>query len=210
MNNASSTINLAELLHELGDIDADRIIWDIQPGSATIDDMRDDAFPMCELIDGTIVRKAMGREESIFAFWLGTLMNNHIVPNRLGTLTGPDVLVRLFPTTLRAADIAFTSRTQYINDKRERAAIGTVIPNLIVEIHSESNRAGEIRRKRIEYFKAGVELVWEIDPRKQIVIVFTDVDRSDTLTVADTLDGGTVLPGFSVKLDKLFATYDDM
>ena len=210
MNQTISTINLAELLHELGDIDADRIVWDIEPGTATIDDMRDDTFPMCELIDGTIVRKAMGKEESLFATFLSHLMASIIIPNHLGSLTGESALVRLLPKTARAPDIAFTSRLRYPGPERDKQAITPMIPNLAVEVLSESNRAGEMKRKRTIYFNAGVELVWQVDIRKQIIDIYTDAETFTRLTLNDTLDGGTVLPGFSVKLDELFATFDDM
>ena len=202
-----TTFNLAELLHELGDIDADRIVWDIEPGTATIDDMQDDAFPMCELIDGTIVRKTMGREESIFTMWLGGYFTTYLRSHPIGHISGPDALVQLFPTTARAADIAFTSRSQYINGVRENSAVATIVPVFMVEVHSLSNRPGAIRRKRIEYFKAGVLLVWEIDPRRRTIEVFTAIDEMETLTDIDTIDAGTIMPGFSIELAELFSSY---
>ena len=208
MNQTISTINLAELLHELGDIDEDRIVWDIEPGTATIDDMQDDAFPMCELIDGTIVRKAMGKEESIFALCLGSYFIEYIRLTNGGQLSGEAALVRLFPQTTRAADLAFTSRARLDTQPNDRSAIATLIPNLMVEILSISNRPGEIKRKRTQYFQAGVELVWQIDPRRQIVDVFTDVDTSTRFTVSDTLDGGSILPNFSIVLADLFSLYE--
>ena len=209
MPNTSSTINLAELLHELGDIDADRIIWAIEPGSATIDDMRDDAFPMCELIDGTIVRKSMGKEESIFALWISSYFIQYIRVTNAGYLAGESTLVQLFPQTTRAADLAYTSLSRCEGGRRDKEAIATVIPNLMVEVLSQSNRPGEMRRKRTEYFRADVEQVWQIDPRKKSVEVFTDVDVSTNLTERDMLDGGTILPGFQIDLAELFSSYEE-
>jgi Uma2 family endonuclease len=63
-------------------------------------------------------------------------------------------------------------------------------------------------RKRLDYFTAGVRLVWEIDPDARTVSVYTGVDTFRTLTAADTLDGGAVLPGFTLTLRDLFAELD--
>jgi Uma2 family endonuclease len=62
----------------------------------------------------------------------------------------------------------------------------------------------EIDRKVAIYREAGVPLVWLVDPFKQTVEVFTATGER-TLTAADTLDGGEVLPGFSLPLAELFA-----
>jgi Uma2 family endonuclease len=62
--------------------------------------------------------------------------------------------------------------------------------------------------KRHDYFAAGVELVWEIDPDARTAVVYTAPAHGTTLTAADTLEGGTVLPGFDLPLATLFAELD--
>jgi Uma2 family endonuclease len=83
-----------------------------------------------------------------------------------------------------------------------------VVPDLAVEVLSKSNSPREMARKRDEYFRAGVRLVWEIDPRTRTVRVYTAVDLFEVLTVADTLTGGDVLLGFTLPLADLFADLD--
>ena len=70
------------------------------------------------------------------------------------------------------------------------------------------SRPGEMAVKRQDYFAAGVELVWEIDPDARTVVVYSSPTQSTTLTAADTLDGGAVLPGFTLPLQQLFAELD--
>ena len=55
-----------------------------------------------------------------------------------------------------------------------------------------------MRQKRRDYFAAGVQLVWEVDPEARTVSVYTDVEGPTVLTQDDTLDGGSVLPGFTL------------
>jgi Uma2 family endonuclease len=62
--------------------------------------------------------------------------------------------------------------------------------------------------KRQDYFSAGVELVWEINPDTRTVAVYKSISQVTTLSESDTLDGGTVLPGFTVRLKELFSELD--
>jgi Uma2 family endonuclease len=59
-------------------------------------------------------------------------------------------------------------------------------------------------RKRREYFVSGVQLVWLVDPDRRTVTVCKSPDESTVLTEADTLDGGTVLPGLELPVRRIF------
>jgi Uma2 family endonuclease len=73
---------------------------------------------------------------------------------------------------------------------------------------AETIPPGEMAAKRRDYFAAGVELVWEIDPDARTVAVYVGVTQVETLGVADTLDGGSVLRGFTLAVQALFAELD--
>jgi Uma2 family endonuclease len=75
---------------------------------------------------------------------------------------------------------------------------------------SPSNTVEEMDEKLRDYFTSGTELVWYVEPDTRSVLVFTDPDRTSAkrLCVADTLDGGTVLPGFTLPVAALFAELD--
>jgi Uma2 family endonuclease len=62
--------------------------------------------------------------------------------------------------------------------------------------------------KRQDYFAAGVELVWEIDPELETATVYTSPTDAAVLGATDILDGGTVLPGFQLSLADLFAEFN--
>lgn len=200
--------NVAELLHRLGDIPADRVRLNPLPGTATVDDLEHPDNKLCELVDGTLVEKAVGWEESFLAYWLGKFLIDFVNPRNLGVITGPDGTVKLFPDLARAPDVAFTSWDRMPGRRRPTEKVPLLAPDLAVEVLSESNTKAEMARKRDEYFRAGVRLVWEIDPRQRSARVYTAADRYTDLTAADTLDGGAVLPGFAVRLADLFAELD--
>jgi Uma2 family endonuclease len=79
---------------------------------------------------------------------------------------------------------------------------------LVVNCFRPGNTPGEMARKRGEYFRAGVRLVWEIDPRARTARVYTSETSFTDLTEADTLDGNPVLPGFTLPLAQVFAELD--
>lgn len=89
-----------------------------------------------------------------------------------------------------------------------KEAVPHVVPDLAVEIWSESNTRREKELKREDYFRSGVRLVWEIDPENRTVDVYTGIAECRELAESDTLDGGEVLPGFELVVRELFKKLD--
>ena len=164
-----------------------------------------EAGVLCELIDGCIVRKDVGRLETFLTAELIFELVSYLRTNPIGFVCTPDLLVRFAPDTLYAPDVTFTSRSRCPGGKLPREQVASVIPNLVVEVLSPSNRPGEMARKLDAYFAAGVELVWVIDPATRSARAYTAPDSFATLTQTDSLDGGAVLPGFALPLRTLFA-----
>ena len=55
-----------------------------------------------------------------------------------------------------------------------------------------------------QYFQAGVRLVWYIDPETKTARSYTGVDDVTQAGQDGMLDGGEVLPGFTLSLKSLF------
>ena len=81
-------------------------------------------------------------------------------------------------------------------------------PDLAVEIRSPGDRQREIDERVADYLRAGTSLVWIVDPRKRTVVVRVAGAEDRTLTEADHLDGGDVLPGFRVAVREVFEDLD--
>jgi Uma2 family endonuclease len=105
----------------------------------------------------------------------------------------------------RQPDVAFVSFKRWAKGRvLENDNAWEVAPDLAAEVVSPTDRAEDVMEKVTEYFQAGVELVWIIYPRLQLVYVYESLIKVRGLTVADTLDGGNVLPGFSTAVAALF------
>lgn len=199
---------LGQLLRRLGDVSPDRVRIVPAPGTATALDLLDPENERCELIDGTLVEKPMGQEESFLGSWLNMILNQFVIAHNLGYVTGEQGIYELPSGPFRGPDIAFTSWERLPGRRRPTDPIPLSAPELVVEILSTSNTPGEMRLKRSEYFRGGVRLLWEIDPRTRTVRAFTAEDQVRELTAADVLTGDPVLPGFVLPLAQLFAELD--
>ena len=207
----SSIRTLADLLDRLGRVPLERIRFHPPPGTATEQDVLDIAARedrLCELIDGVLVEKPMGYGESILAGVLIRVLGIFVVPRNLGHVTGEQGMMRLFPGLVRIPDVAFASWDRFPQRRWTGEPIPDLVPDLAVEVLSESNTPAEMSVKLGEYFSAGVRLVWLVDPSSRTAKVFTAPDDSVTLHEQDVLDGGTVLPGFALSLRDLFAELD--
>jgi Uma2 family endonuclease len=207
-----TTVTIADLLDQLGGIPADRVLLKPLPGTATVQDVIDIEARenrLCELVDGVLVEKPMGMRESVLAMKLGALLLAFIEPRKLGLVAGADGMLQLKVALVRIPDVAFISWSRFPDGRLPTEAAPLVAPDLAVEILSPSNTKREMSRKLREYFEAGAGLVWYIDPDPRTVAVFMNSgDPIAVLTTSDTLDGGEVLPGFTLPLKDLFAALD--
>ena len=196
----------ADILHRLGDIPADRVLINPFPGTATFADL-EESETTCELVDGTLVVKAMGWKESYLACWLIHQLNTFVLPRKLGIVTAPDGTFRLFPDLARAPDVAFTSWDRMPGGLFPDDKVPQLAPDLAIEVWSEGNSPAERVRKRGEYFRAGVRVVWEIDPQAKVVRVYTGDNLFRELTEADALNGADILPGFAIPVADLYVQF---
>jgi Uma2 family endonuclease len=202
---------LADLLAQLGGVAPERVRFRPPPGTATeqdVLDLHDREGRLCELVDGVLVEKAMGFRESCLAVALITLLWSFVRHRNLGLVTSEASLIRLAPGLVRIPDVAFISWERLPDRRMPTEPIPDLAPDLVVEVLSESNTPGEMARKRHEYFAAGVRLVWLVDPVTRTVEVYTTPDQPTVLHKGRTLEGGAVLPGFTLSLQELFAELD--
>jgi Uma2 family endonuclease len=159
---------------------------------------------ICELINGTLVRKAMGAYESLLAMELVVLLGNFLEKWKLGKLTGPDGPARVRPGKLRFPDIGYYSWERLKRHYPKRGSSMKIGPDLAIEILSPDNTEEEMEDKLRDYFGAKVRLVWHIDPRTRTARAYRSLRRFEDIPVDGSLDGGSVLPGFCLNLAALF------
>ncbi|HEX7378447.1 MAG TPA: Uma2 family endonuclease [Pirellulales bacterium] len=207
VEDSTTFLTVSDLAELFGPIPAWRIRNEPAPGTAKESDVieieeREDR--LCELVEGVLVEKTVGYEESCLAAELIALIRNFVKPRKLGKVSSSDGMMRLFPGLIRIPDAAFVSWERY-SKRRGSRKVPDLVPDLAVEVLSEGNTPQEMSRKLDDYFNAGVRLVWFVDPRRRVVEVFSGKKSAKTLGEHETLTGGRVLPGFALPLQELFA-----
>jgi Uma2 family endonuclease len=79
-----------------------------------------------------------------------------------------------------------------------------VVPDLVIEVTSPHDLVEESLQKIDEYFQVGVQIVWVVYPELRRVYVYESPTLICVLATNGTLDGGTVLLGFQLRVDSLF------
>ncbi|MBI2808586.1 MAG: Uma2 family endonuclease [Planctomycetes bacterium] len=202
----SNPRSVSDLLRRLA-VPAERILLDPRPGFAT----EADAIRArhCELIDGTLVEKAMGYYESRLAVAVIYFLERYLDNNPLGFLLDGSGMIRVTKEQIRLPDVSFFSWDHFPDRKLPAGQVLGMVPDLPVEILSPTNTPAEMTRKRREFCAGGAKLVWEVNPATRSVEVFTAPDVSTTLKGDETLDGGDVLPGFRLSIHDWFARAGD-
>jgi Uma2 family endonuclease len=159
-----------------------------------------------EVVDGVRVElPPMSTESTGIATLLTLALGSYGLSRNVG-LPYTEMLIKL-PLNRdrsRKPDVIFVPFTTWPRGQRlPDTAAWDVLPNLCVEVVSPTDRASDLTTKVEEYLEAGVRQVWVVYPRTAVVHVFEVGGAMRRLTRADTLDGGTVLPGLSVPLADL-------
>lgn len=198
---------IEDLVERLGNVSLRRIVLKPPPGRATEQDLlrlMRRTGRLYELVEGTLVEKVMGYLEGSLAAWLIYLIQDYLVTNDLGNLAGADGTMRLMPRLVRIPDVSFVRWDKLPGRTLPVEPTPDLAPDLAIEILSEGNTPGEMARKRKEYFFCGTLQVWLVDPQKRLVLVYVSPDEGVAHSEADTLDGGSVLPGFTLPVKRIF------
>lgn len=130
-------------------------------------------------------------------------VGSHVQRERLGICGTAEsgVLLRRDPDTVRAPDVWFVRAERVPDEVLDEFFPGS--PDLAVEVLSPSDRFSAVVEKARDYLAAGTLLVWVIDPKGRTAAVFFPDGSARLLGEDEALDGGDVLPGFSVTLRDL-------
>ena len=157
------------------------------------------------LIDGELYRMpGAGGTHGLIAITCGGKLDSFVRPRRLGRVfaeTGfrlfPDRVTTLFP------DVAFVRAERMLSPEQLDGFL-RLVPDLAVEIVSPTDYPKLLDQKLAAYAEAGTPEIWVLRPRDQSVEVIRNGRTVALLGPEDTLFGGDLLPGFSIRVGDLF------
>lgn len=156
-----------------------------------------------ELIDGKIVEKMPTEEHGFLVMFLAGEIYIYLKKNPIGRLV-VEVRYQLPEDhhNSRLPDISFTGH------QRSRPIVTTGVvpqmPDLVIEVKSPSDVMLKMREKALSYLSSGAKMVWLVFLHKKEIEVFT-ADHIKVLSIENVLDGGDVLPEFTLALKDIFA-----
>ena len=159
-----------------------------------------------ELIDGEPVERDMGALSGWVGGQIHDFLNQHCRANMLGWVFPADVGFQCFPDrprTLRKSDAAFIRTGRLPNEQIPDGHI-RIAPDLAVEVVSPSDLAYEVDEKVNAYLKAGVRLVWVVNPHIRTVLIYRSDGSVGLVREADELSGEDVVPGFRCPVALIF------
>jgi Uma2 family endonuclease len=160
-----------------------------------------------ELSEGELViMSPAGGSHGVIALQLGWLIKSFVESHNLGYVFGAETGFILGVSddgaeTLRAPDVAFVAHERLPSGAPDRYV--PLAPDLAVEVVSPNDRADAVNRKLLDYLRYQTRLVWLVYPATRTIIVH-DGAAARVLGDKDALDGGEVLPGFSVPVGRVF------
>lgn len=152
--------------------------------------------------DGDIIlMEPTGSEMDIFNLDVVTDLVNWNRQTGAGYVFGNNAGFTLPNGAVRSPDGAFITKLRYeALPMSDRKRFAHICPDFLIEILSESDRERSLQNKMTEWMENGCVLAWMINPHKRETITFSANGTSESKGFEELLEGGSVLPGFSIRL----------
>jgi Uma2 family endonuclease len=105
----------------------------------------------------------------------------------------------------RSPDVSWVSSTRWnALTAAEKGTFPRICPDFVVELRSDSDNLAPLQAKMREYLENGALLGWLIDPKKCRVEIYRAGQDVEILENPLELSGEGVLPGFVMKLQRVW------
>lgn len=157
-----------------------------------------------ELVDGEVRVSPAGFRHGVVSVRLILRLGAFVVERKLGYLLDSSTGYRLPSGNVRAPDVSYAAQER-VPSAIPPIGFADFVPDLAVEVLSPEDSAREVLDKVGEYLRAGVRLVWVIDPADGSAAVYRSLTQVRRIEREGVLDGEDVLPGFTCSLAELVA-----
>lgn len=159
----------------------------------------------CELVNGRVVPLSpAGDIHGKVELRLGSKLLDYADESGRGVAMSGEVgiWIRRDPDTVRGADLLFISHERYA--QRGTSGFLDVPPELVVEVLSPRDRWSEVLEKLADYFEAGVDRVWVVNPKRRLISSYRSLSEIGHFEAGETLADEELLPGFALPVSDLF------
>jgi len=159
-----------------------------------------------ELIDGEIhITAPAGEEHGAIAGNLLAELGHYVRRHRLGQVYTAETgfKIRVDPDTVLCPDAAFVRRER-LDEVKIGKGFRAGAPDLVVEVVSPGDSSNEVEAKVLKWLGAGCAMVIVASPFRRAASVYRSPTDVALLTEDDVIDGGDVVPGWTLSLNELF------
>jgi Uma2 family endonuclease len=153
-----------------------------------------------EFVNGIISKKEPMKQNEFFIvkFLVRLFAKTRAYKNGAELLPEADTYIDEYRK--RIPDLAYFTAQQI-----KQAAQGVkVVPLFVIELLSDSETFTDVELKVRDYFDAGVQTVWYINPRTQTIHSYTSAKTVQIYSDEDTCTAQPALPDFSLVVSHLF------
>ena len=167
---------------------------------------KDDGFRY-ELVRGELIKMSpAGHQHGRIALNLTGPLFQHVKTHNLGAVyaAGTGFKLAVNPDGVRAPDAAFIRRER-VEEVGRTAGFWPGAPDLAAEVVSPGDTYAEVQDKIADWLDAGTRLVVVVNPSTQTVDLYRSRSDIRILTMDDVLDGGEVVPNWTLPVRDIFA-----
>ena len=160
-----------------------------------------------ELVQGELIEMSPSAPfHSEIGVEIAYQIRSYLERENLGRVYGADMgyILSREPDTVRSPDVSVVLTARLPAGRSPTEGFLSAAPDLAVEVLSPNDRPGYVQAKVSDYLTAGTALVWVVDPERRKVTVYDGEGGVQVLGEDQQLDGGAVLPGFSVRVRQFF------
>jgi Uma2 family endonuclease len=129
------------------------------------------------------------------------LLGNWVYPRRLGRVFDSAGGFIMPDTNVKAPDVSFVRAARLRQSPRY---FGELVPDLVVEIKSQSDRIKPIETKVLKFIELGAIVGILIDPDEETVTIYRSTGEPTVLGNGDILTVAELFPGWELPVSELW------
>ncbi len=158
-----------------------------------------------EVVKGILTMSPAGFAHEFIGVRLIFALENFVRLHKLGVVLGSSLGCWMENRDFLSPDVSFIAKERLKGQKHPTEKFFDGAPDLAVEVLSPSERVKRLHDKFVDYFANGCRLVWVINPKEKVVLVYHSPQAYQLLREGDVISGETVVPGFTLPVSELFA-----